>query len=72
MRLSSTYLLTLSIFCQKELAATADVNYDALFAGVADVGTYRFPGDLYWISADGDSKGFAYYGIKYGTLSDLR
>ena len=48
------------------LRVTAEVNYDALFAGVADIGTHRFPGDLYWIAADGDAKAFAYYGIKYG------
>jgi hypothetical protein len=40
--------------------------YEALFTGVADIGTHRFTGDLYWVSADGESKAYAYYGLKYG------
>lgn len=44
---------------------SAEPNYEALFTGVADLGIYRFSGDLYWGSSDGEARAYAFYGIKY-------
>ncbi|OQV14035.1 hypothetical protein BV898_11806 [Hypsibius exemplaris] len=59
-------LLYVCCFLYQSHSLTVETVYEALFTGVADIGFHRFAGDLYWVSADGESKAYAYYGIKYG------
>ncbi|XP_055327430.1 LOW QUALITY PROTEIN: pyrethroid hydrolase Ces2a-like [Paramacrobiotus metropolitanus] len=59
-------ILVITVYLTSTIIQIFGIKYEALFSGTADIGVARLPGDLYWRSPDGESRAYAFYGIKYG------